>query len=91
MRELEEELRVRASKLTLLAEVPAGPETSWEFVSLYAASGVVGEPSPNPDEVMDGMYVDRDELAAMADSFREMMTPALVGAFEGGFIYPRED
>jgi len=91
MRELEEELRVRASKLTLLAEVPASLETNWEFVSLYSASGILGEPSPNPDEVMDGMYVDRDELAAMAENFREMLTPALVGVYEGGFIFPLED
>lgn len=91
MRELEEELRVRASKLTLLVEVPACAETNWEFVALYAASGVVGEPSPNPDEVMDGMFVDRDELDAMVQNFREMLTPALVGAYEGGFIFPIED
>ncbi|BBD07647.1 NUDIX hydrolase [Desulfovibrio ferrophilus] len=90
LRELEEELRVRASNLTLLAEVAACPETNWEFVTLYAASGVVGAPSPNPDEVMDGMYLDRDELEAMVENFREMLTPALVAAWEGGYIYPLE-
>lgn len=91
LRELEEELRVRASSLTLLTEVAACPETHWEFVALFAAAGVVGDPSPNPDEVMDGMYIDRDELESMVENFREMLTPALVAAWEGGFIFPLED
>lgn len=86
-RQLEEELRIRAARLDMVAEYPAGPDTGWEFTTLFRATGIQGEPSPNPDEVEGGMYVDADELAALATGFREHMTPALVGCHEAGLVF----
>ncbi|WP_461209430.1 NUDIX hydrolase [Desulfocurvus sp. DL9XJH121] len=87
-RKLEEELRVRASRLDLAAQFPPGPEEGWEFTALFRASGLHQPPSPNPDEVADGMFMDRDELRGLIEKFRERLTPALVGCWERGLIYP---
>lgn len=91
IRELEEELRIRAARLDLVADFDAQPDTGWEFVTLYRATGIQGTPSPNPKEVADGMYVDSDELAALVSGFREHMTPALVGCWEAELIFPKDD
>lgn len=87
-RELEEELRVRPSRLDLAAEFPAGPDSGWEFTALYRATGLRVAPAPNPQEVADGMFVDRDELRALIGEFREHLTPALVTCWEMGLIFP---
>lgn len=88
LRELFEELGVRAPRLARTAEVEAGPETGHSFVTLYSAGGFSGIIVPDPAEVQEISFLDRDELEALVEGFREMLTPALVHFWERGLIFP---
>ncbi len=88
MRELYDTLRVEVRGLKLLAEVQAGPETGYEFVTLYSADRFAGDVTHNEGEVQAGMFVDRDELASLVQGYREVLTPDLVYFFEKGYIFP---
>ncbi|MBG0776528.1 MAG: NUDIX domain-containing protein [Desulfovibrionaceae bacterium] len=85
-RHLERDLGVRASRLTLRMAVPASTATGNEFVTLYAAVRVREVPASAASE--DGMFVDRDELAYLAEQCRDLLTPALVHCWETGLVFP---
>ncbi len=87
LRELREELDVCAVRLLRRAEIAASAETGYAHVTLYAAGPSSTPPHPNPDEVADGMYVDADELDALLEHYRDMLTPALVWAAERGDVF----
>lgn len=91
LRELREELGVRARSLRLLAEVPAGPDTGWEFVTLYSAGRVADPPSPDGREVESGLFVEPAELDYLAKNYRDMLTPGLVHFWESGLLFPGLD
>jgi isopentenyl-diphosphate delta-isomerase len=86
-RELREELGITAVRLVRRAEVPASEETGFAHITLFAAGPTAETPRPNPDEVADGMFVDADELNALLEHFRDMLTPALVWATERGDVF----
>lgn len=86
-RELREELDIDVVHLMRLAEIPATVDTGFAHVTLYAAASTGAPPRPNPAEVADGMFVDPDELAALLEDFRDMLTPALVWAAERGDVF----
>ena len=88
IRELEEELGVRVERLALREEVPAGVETGFEFITLFSAGRILAEPSPNPEEVDGGLFVDSHELAYLVEHYRDMLTPGLVYFWEKGLIFP---
>lgn len=89
LRELEEELGLRAKTLTQLAAVPASDQTGYEFVTLFTAGRLADPPRPNPEEVAGGMFVDRVELAALVRDYRDCLTPGLVHFFEAGSLFPQ--
>ncbi len=88
LRELREELGVRGKNLRLLREVPAGPDTGWEFVSLYTAGRVTEEPTPDGDEVESGLFVEPAELDYLTQHYRDTLTPGLVHFWESGLLFP---
>jgi isopentenyldiphosphate isomerase len=88
LRELEEELGIRAEKLDLVHKVDAGPETGWEFVTLFTAGKLDQEPWPNPQEVADGYFYEPGELNCLVERFRDLTTPGLVHFWEKGLIFP---
>ncbi|NJB66791.1 isopentenyl-diphosphate delta-isomerase [Desulfobaculum xiamenense] len=90
IRELREELGIRVAGLRLLHEVEACPTTGFAFVTLYSAGRVTGPILTNPDEISDGMYVDREELALLVRDFRDRLTPGLVHFWELGLLFPGE-
>ncbi len=87
LRELREELGIAAGRLIRRAEIPATEATEFAHITLFAAGPVGEAPQPNPDEVADGMFVDADELDALLEHFRDMLTPALVWATERGDVF----
>lgn len=87
LRELREELGIAAGRLVRRAEIPASEATGFAHITLFAAGPVGEAPRPNPDEVADGMFVDADELNALLEHFRDMLTPALVWATERGDVF----
>ena len=88
LRELREELGISPKGLRLLRELPAGPDTDWEFVSLYSAGRVAEPPVPDGDEVESGLFVEPAELGHLADAYRDMLTPGLVHFWESGLLFP---
>ncbi len=88
LRELDEELGVRAKGLRLLRELPAGPETGWEFVTLYTAGQLAAPPAPDGDEVASGIFVDAAEMDYLALAYRDLLTPGLVYFWEQGMLFP---
>ncbi|WP_029895174.1 NUDIX hydrolase [Desulfohalovibrio reitneri] len=87
VRELYEELGISVSSLRRVGEVEAGPETGYEFVTLFSAGVVSTVLTPNPDEVLDGYFFDDSELSCLVEQFRELLTPGLVHFWEKGLIF----
>ena len=85
-RELREELGLEADRLKLLYSVPADKGNGWEHVTVFSA-GRAEKPRPNPDEVMEGAFHDPEELAFLVEHFSEMLTPALLFAWERSLIF----
>jgi isopentenyldiphosphate isomerase len=88
LRELYEEIGISAAGLKLLTEVPAGPETGFEFVSVFSAGTVRETPQPNAAEVQGGFFCDRTELAGLVERCPELLTPGLVYVWEQNFLFP---
>lgn len=88
LRELQEELGIHATGLRRLAQVEAGPETGFGFVTLFCAGETAGPVLYNTEEVEGGMFVDADELESMVENFRDMLTPALVHFWDKGMLFP---
>jgi len=88
LRELREDLGIRAKRLRVMAKVPAGPDTSWEFVTLYTAGRVSEPPAPDGKEVESGIFVEPTEMDYLARNHRDMLTPGLVHFWESGLLFP---
>jgi len=87
LRGLRQELGIGGALLTRLGKAPACPETGYGFTTLFAAGACPGPLLPDPAEIEDGLFVDRDELDALAASFREMLTPTLVSFWERDMVF----
>ncbi len=88
IRELREELGLEVEQLALLGETPGQPSTQHTFISLYSTGPLRARPRPDPLELQGGMYVDRHELAFLAEQYRDMLTPALVYFWELDMLFP---
>jgi isopentenyl-diphosphate delta-isomerase len=88
LRRMYETCGLRLNRLRLRETLPPSRHEVNEFLSLYSA-GVLDseafERTPDPER---GMLVDPDELAYLADQFREMLTPRLTRFWELGLLYP---
>lgn len=91
LRELQEELGIRAESLELKRRIEAELETDWEFVSLYSAGKVRQEPIPNPLELAGGYFCDAQEVACLVANFRDLLTPGLIYCWERGLIFPQNE
>lgn len=88
IRELYEEIGITAPALRLLTEVPASPDTGFEFVSVFSAGTVREPPQPNATEVQGGFFCDRTELAGLIERCPELLTPGLVYVWEQNVLFP---
>ncbi len=82
LRELAEELGISGLELTLTARIEPSAATDNAEISLYCTHFVSAVPRPNPDEIEQGMFVDRDELDALVRDMPHLLTPALIWAAE---------
>lgn len=82
IRELHEELGLRTDRLTRLYEIPASNDTHYEFLTLFTAGKFAHNPTPNPEELEGGQFVDPDELAFLVNEYRDTLTPGLVYCYE---------
>lgn len=90
LRELREELGLRAERLRRVAEVPGSPDTNFEFITLYTAGRLDAQPQPNPAEVESGFFADRSEVDYLLANYRDQLTPGLVHSMEKGLLFPVE-
>ncbi len=87
LRELNEELGVFPGRVTQIAHIPASPQTEHASITLFSARLGNALPCPNPSEVSEGLFVDREELESMLTHFRELLTPAILWAAEQGYLF----
>jgi Isopentenyldiphosphate isomerase len=86
-RELEEEIGVARVRIIRVLE-KAPDEESDVFSTLFLAGPTGDIPVPNPEEVSDGMFLDEDELRALAAYTPDRITPALRWAIGTGRLFP---
>lgn len=82
LRELWEDLRIRPDKLRLVSEIPAGPGTNYEFLTVFSVQKPGGVQEPNPERVEGIFAYRREELACLVQEFRELLTPGLITLWE---------
>lgn len=87
LRELHEELDISLERLHLKHQLAASPETDWEHITIFSAGRITAPPRPNKAEVEDGAFHDPDEIAFLMEHYREMLTPALIYAFEHNLLF----
>lgn len=86
LRALKEELNLEVDHPQFIRELPAGPETGFEHVSLYAVYKNVQPISPNTEQVSEGYFYSQEELTCLIKEFRELLTPNLVILWEYGLL-----
>lgn len=86
-RELREELGIDAENMRHLRSVPADASTGWEYITVYSAGRLHGTLRLDPAEVMDGAFHDPDEVAFLVEHYREVLTPALLYAWEHALMF----
>lgn len=74
-RELWEELRLEAARLSELRKFAACAETSWEFTTLYWTI-LDGEPEPDPEEIDELRWLPVGEIQAWLARAPEQFSPA---------------
>lgn len=88
IRALKDELNLDVDHPQLVRELPAGPETGFEHVSLYMITKNTLPITPNGDAVSEGFYYSPEELTCLVKEFRELLTPNLVILWEAGLLMP---
>lgn len=79
VRELKEELALEVP-VEFLQKFPAGPETAFEFTSLYQA--ITDEPPvPDPVEIASAEFLKLEEIASMLDRSPDRFTPPFLVMF----------
>lgn len=90
IREVREELNINVGSLVLRECLSASEATDYAWITLFAGWSGDCVPRPNPQEVEEGMFVDREELFSMVEHFPELCTPAVLWATQNGYIFPHE-
>ncbi|MBU1249355.1 MAG: NUDIX domain-containing protein [Proteobacteria bacterium] len=88
VRKVQMELGLKADKLKMVRELQAGPETGFEFTTVFSLGRLARLPEPDEHEVEDGYYYSSEELAYLVREFRELMTPKLLNMWEGDLLFP---
>jgi len=86
-RVLQKELNLSGIKLRYRNSQQERIETSTLWISLYAGNIGTKSISPNPNEVQDALFVDKEELDSLAKHFPDMLTPVLLWAIHANIIF----
>ena len=81
LREFEEEIGISGVPIKLMGKRPSSEETAGAELYLFMSESSNIVPTPNPDEVADGMFISYDELNSLIETFPEVITPALNWAY----------
>lgn len=91
VRKVRQELGLHADRLKRVRELPAGPETGFEFVTVFSLGRLGRDPEPDEREIEDGYYYTAEELAYLVREFRELLTPQLISMWEADLLFPSWD
>ncbi len=86
LRILKDKLQLEIKNPQYIQSLPASPKTGFEYVSIYAVRKNAHPIIPNDQEVEEGYYFSREELACLVKEFRELLTPNLVTLWEAGVL-----
>lgn len=87
-RELWDILGIQSERLRPVADIPSGPGTGNEFVSVYSVGRTAAPPRPNPVETQGGFFYSMDEFDCLVKEFRELLTPELVLLWGNNIPFP---
>lgn len=87
-RELKEELGIEVNSLRLIYEFPASYYSGYEFLSLFGSRPSSEVPSWNPEEVIQGLFVNKQEMSYLINFYSEFLTPGLKFYWSKGFLFP---
>ncbi|MFW5731201.1 MAG: NUDIX hydrolase [Desulfonatronovibrionaceae bacterium] len=88
IRIIDQDLGIRQRNLKHVVTIQGDSETSFEFITLYRAGRINSIPLPDSREIEDLVYVDQDEMNALAQQFPELLTPGLVYFWEKNLLFP---
>ena len=88
LRELKEELGINSAQLKLVHEISANYYTGYEFLSLFVSSPCSEIPKPNPEEVVQGFFVNKQEMDYLINFYSHLLTPGLLQYWKIGFLFP---
>lgn len=91
VRKVQQELGLQADKMKRIREIKAGPETGFEFVTVFSLGRLGREPEPDEHEIQEGFYYSSEELSYLVREFRELMTPQLLNMWEADLLFPAWD
>lgn len=87
IRKLKEGLGITVSSVRLSKILPAGPQTGYEFVSLFYAGITAQVPQLDHREIVQGLFVEQHELAYMVRSFAEHLSTGLLYFWKQGLLF----
>ncbi len=88
VRKVQQELGLHADKLKMMREISAGPETGFEFVTVFSLGRLNRQPEPDKREIEECFYYSAEELTYLVREFRELMTPQLLNMWEADLLFP---
>lgn len=87
VREVWETLCLRTDRLKFLSNRPPGPETGFEYMTIFILARPPHPLEPDPGEVEEGYYHTPEEVQYLVREFRELLTPGLVSLWLAGVVF----
>ena len=88
IRELDEELGISGVSLKFIHEFPASYYTGYEFLSLFVTGPCSEIPDPSPEEVIQGFFVNKQEMGYLINYYSHVLTPGLLLYWRTGCLFP---
>ncbi len=88
MRELKEELGIQVNNMRFVYEFSATYYTGYEFLSLYVTGPCAEIPDPDPEEVVQGIFVSKQEMNYLINFYSRILTPGLLHYWRTGCLFP---
>ena len=88
-RELEEEMGITASTMRHIITINGREDTNYEFVYLFSAGRTAVPPRPNPLEVEDISFTDRNDMETLVHEFPNILCPGLVYFWRRQLLFPK--
>lgn len=88
LRELRHRLGIEVARIRSVASLPYADSSGASLSATFFLAGPVSSPpSPSPEIVCDGMFVDADELRGLVRYQPDALTPELIWAVRSGWVF----